>query len=143
MKLRIPVVLLALFALLLSSCAAKKAGPPVYTTLVETTRSWDGEELPYYPDGQPKITVLRVTIPPGTTLDPHYHPVINTAVMLRGSLTVVDQQDNSLVLNKGDTLVELVNKIHYGKNEGNRPVELLIFYAGTNDLPLAVKEKAN
>ena len=143
MKLRVQVFLFVFFALLLSSCATKKASQPVYTTLVQTTKSWDGEELPYYPDGQPLVTLLKVTIPPGTTLDSHYHPVINTAVVLKGSLTVVDADGNTLYLKKGDTLVELVNKIHYGRNEGNRSVELLIFYAGTTDLPLAVKEKVN
>jgi hypothetical protein len=31
-------------------------------------------------------------------------------------------------------IVELVNKIHHGMNNGDVPVELVVFYAGTTEL---------
>jgi len=104
------------------------------TKLVETTTSWNGDTLPAYPEGQPKITVLKFVIPPKVRLPNHFHTVINSGYMLKGELTVIDVNNETLVLKEGDVIVELVNKIHHGMNNGDVPVELVVFYAGTTEL---------
>ena len=129
------------FILLLWSCAKEEVTTITVEKLAETTKSWDGDLLPKYPEGNPKITVLKITIPPKTTLHKHYHPVINSGFILKGTLTVVDENQNELILNPGDVLVELVNKVHYGINNGNSPVEIVVFYAGTEELPITVLTK--
>lgn len=106
--------------------------------LVETSKSWNGDDLPKYPEGKPKITVLKITIPPHSKLSVHKHLVINAGVLTKGELTVVDEQNNSLNLKVGDALVELVNNYHYGENKGNSPAEIIVFYAGTEGLPITV-----
>ena len=75
----------ALLALLAAAGAAHAAES---TTLLKTTRSWDGTPYPAYPAGQPQVTVLRIVIPPHSTLAWHHHPVINAAYVLEGALTV-------------------------------------------------------
>lgn len=122
----------------LTSCKANRVTTIQVEKLAETTESWNGDQLPKYPEGQPKVTVLKITIPPKTTLHKHYHPVINSGILLKGNLKVVDIDNNVLILNEGDVIVELVNKIHYGINETNKPVEIVVFYAGTTDLPITV-----
>ncbi len=139
---KIKLACIALTMILLSSCAVKKNQKIEVVKLVETTKSWNGDKLPSYPEGEPKITVLKITIPPKTTLHKHYHPVINSGILLKGKLKVVDIEGNVLHLKVGDVIVELVNKIHYGINEGNKPVEIVVFYAGTKDLPITVIEKS-
>ncbi len=141
MTLKIKFACLALIIILISSCAVKKPQAIKVVKLTETTKSWNGDLLPAYPEGNPKITVLKITIPPKTTLHKHYHPVINSGILLKGKLKVVDIDGNILYLKAGDVIVELVNKIHYGVNEGNKPVEIVVFYAGTEDLPITVLEK--
>jgi hypothetical protein len=37
----------------------------------------DGNLLPAHPEGQPKITVLPITVPPETSLPSHRHAVVN------------------------------------------------------------------
>ena len=135
------IILGSLWLILFSSCAVKRNQKIEVIKLVETTKSWNGDKLPSYPEGKPKITVLKITIPPKTTLHRHYHPVINSGILLKGELKVVDIDGNTLCLNAGDVIVELVNKVHYGVNEGNKPVEIVVFYAGTEDLPITVLEK--
>ena len=127
--------------LFLSSCGASKIKEIQVVKLAETSKSWNGDALPNYPEGKPKITVLKITIPPKTKLHKHYHPVINSGILLKGELKVVDINDNVLILKEGDVIVELVNKIHYGINEGRKPVEIVVFYAGTKDLPITVLTK--
>ena len=41
--------------------------------VLQTTQSWDGTPSCSYPTGQPQVTVLKITIPPGTALHWHRH----------------------------------------------------------------------
>ena len=127
--------------LVLTSCGASKIKEIQVLKLAETSKSWNGDELPNYPKGKPKVTVLKITIPPKTKLHKHYHPVINSGILLKGELKVVDVNNNVLILKEGDVIVELVNKIHYGINEKNKPVEIVVFYAGAVDIPITVLAK--
>jgi len=133
-------VKILMIALLVFSCAKEKeySEKIEVVKLVETTKSWNGDLLPKYADGTPKVTVLKITIPPKSKLELHKHLVINAGVLLSGELTVVDEYKNTLELKAGDALVELVNTYHYGKNEGSVPAEIIVFYAGTVDVPITV-----
>lgn len=132
---------LCIATILLASCEKQKSNKTEVTILAETTKSWNGDTLPNYPKGQPKVTILKIIIPPKTSLDPHLHPVINAGVLIKGTLTIVDENGNTLNLKAGDAIVELVNTIHYGKNTGDVPAEIIVFYAGTDDLPISVHSK--
>ena len=112
----------------------------VVKELVKTTQSWDGEFLPAYPQGQPEITILQIRIPAGGRLDTHRHPVINAGVLTRGQLTIVTADGKTLHLKAGDPIVEVVNTLHYGINQGKVPAEIIVFYAGVVDMPITVVE---
>ena len=108
--------------------------------LVKTSLSWEGRELPEYPEGKPEITILKITIPPHMQLPIHKHPVINAGVLLKGNLTVVTEEDEIMHLKAGDAIAEVVDKWHYGKNEGYEPAEIIVFYAGIKDAPITIKK---
>jgi quercetin dioxygenase-like cupin family protein len=108
--------------------------------LAKTSLSWDGSRLPGYPKGTPEVTILRIKIPPGRQLPLHKHPVINAGVLLNGELTVVTDDNRTLHLKAGDPIVEVVNKWHYGKNEGNEMAEIIVFYAGALDMPITIEK---
>ena len=108
--------------------------------LAKTSLSWDGSHLPDYSKGAPEITILRIKVPPGVQLPLHEHPVINAGVLLSGELTVVTEDGKTLHLKTGDSIVEVVNKWHYGKNEGNEPAEIIVFYAGVQGTPITIKK---
>jgi len=108
-------------------------------SLIKTSQSWDSTELPSYPEGKPEITILRITIPPRTKLPLHKHPVINAGVLLKGSLTVTTEENEVLHLRSGDSIVEVVDKWHYGENKNNNPAEIIVFYAGVKGKPITMK----
>ena len=110
---------------------AADAGTAQVEKLVQTQQSWDGSTLPAYAAGQPEVTVLRITIPPGATLDWHRHPVINVGYMLAGSLTVEKDNGQTTTIRTGDVLPEVVSARHRGFNPGAEPAVILVFYAGT------------
>ena len=120
-----------------SSPEAKEASPAV-KELVKNTKSWNGKFLPAYPQGQPEITILRISIPAGSQLETHSHPVINAGVLISGELTVMTTDGKTLYLKAGDPIVEVVNTLHYGINEGNVPAEIIVFYAGVIDMPITI-----
>jgi hypothetical protein len=41
----------------------------------------------------------------------------------------------------GDPIIEVVNTMHYGINEGKTPAEIMVFYAGTLNDPTSILEK--
>jgi quercetin dioxygenase-like cupin family protein len=112
----------------------------VVEQLAKSTRSWNGETLPDYPSGRPEITILRIKVPAGAKLDMHKHPVINGGVLLKGELAVITEDDKILHLKAGDSIIEVVNKNHYGKNEGYEEAEIIVFYAGEDGKPKTIKQ---
>ncbi|WP_299496013.1 cupin domain-containing protein [uncultured Shewanella sp.] len=123
------------------SSEAKQQGIAV-DVITQSDISWDGSPLPSYPTGQPEVTILKITIQPGVSLPIHEHPYINAGILTKGQLTVV-REDNgkTLHLKAGDSITELVNIWHYGKNEGKTPAEIIVFYAGVKGKPVTILEK--
>lgn len=126
------------FLLCIFACGKQVQTEIKVEKLVETSKSWNGDTLPNYLEGTPKITVMKFTIPPHTKMKWHKHLVINSGIVLKGQLTVVDDDNAVLELKEGDVIVELVNKYHYGENKGDIPVEIVVFYSGNVNVPITV-----
>ncbi|MCX5700152.1 MAG: cupin domain-containing protein [Candidatus Omnitrophica bacterium] len=131
---------ICLTLLLSGNIWAKDLDTSEVSVLAKTTSSWDGALLPKYARGRPEITILKITIPPGTQLPLHKHIVINTGVLISGELTVFTENKKILHLKAGDPIVEVVNKWHYGKNEGKVPAEIIVFYMGIKGKPITIKK---
>ena len=131
---------LSLILLLAAGVSAADDDTVTVDVLTKTGSSWDQSVLPDYPKGKPEITILRIKIPSGVLLPLHKHPVINAGVLLNGELTVMTKDNKTLHLKAGDPIVEVVNKWHYGKNEGTEPAEIIVFYAGTQDMSITIKK---
>lgn len=116
------------------------AGNVESVTLAKSSQSWDGSSMPAYPKEVPKISVLKITIPPHTELPLHKHPIINAGYMVKGSLKVVTDENKTLHLKAGEALIEVVDKWHYGVNEGDEAVEIVVFYAGTKESAYSIKK---
>ena len=59
------------------------------------------------------------------TLPWHYHPVINAAVILQGTLELKLKDSSQKIYQKGDAL-------------GTKDVDLIVFYAGEEAMPTTV-----
>lgn len=96
--------------------------------LIKSTESWDGNKLPAYSLNQPEVTIKEIVIAPGEELPWHQHPVINAGILLSGELMVYTRDGKQKNLKAGDTLIELVNTSHYGKNISEEPAKIVVFY---------------
>ena len=106
--------------------------------LVKSTTMWNGTTLPPYGVGQPEISVVRITVPPGQALPMHYHPHATAGVLLSGELVVHTAAGETAELSAGDGLIELTNQVHAGANTGDEPAIVLVVYAGIEGEPVTV-----
>ncbi len=108
--------------------------------LLVSKTTWDGALLKAYPEGQPEITISKITIQPGAQLPVHTHPNPLGGVILEGKLTVYKEDGTSHTFEAGDPILEVVNTRHFGKNTGEVPAVLIAFYVGVEGIPLTVIE---
>jgi quercetin dioxygenase-like cupin family protein len=127
---------LTVFLLLTTSAYAKPPVPSV-ETLLETDQTVLGQDFSY-PAGKAKITAVIVTLPPGTSLPKHLHPVPLFAYILQGELLVDYGSEGQLVYHKGDAFVEAFNWPHSGRNAGKGKVRILAVYSGAVGVPNSV-----
>lgn len=133
--------LLVLLLSTLSIAHADDDHPGLISNLVvRSGNDWTGSPLPPYLSSAPEVAVMRFTIPPKAALPVHKHPAINAAYVMDGELTVIQEGGIQRNFKKGDVVIEMVEKWHHGINQGSVPVELVVFYATTKDLPLATKK---
>lgn len=107
--------------------------------LLRTCQSWDGADLPDYPQGQPELVAIKYIIPPGKKLNWHHHLVMNHGVLVQGELTIIALDGRIKVVRAGEVVVEMVDTIHHGENRGTEPVVLYMFYLSQKDKPLSVQ----
>ncbi|CAG1020166.1 hypothetical protein DOJK_00143 [Patescibacteria group bacterium] len=131
--------LLIILTLLLTACATPN-NKISSTQLLKTTTTWDKKTLNYPTDKPAEITALMIEIPVGGETGWHHHPVPSFAYIVEGLLDVTLKDGSINHLKAGDPLVEVVNTSHNGKNMGNTPVKIMVFYTGTLNTPLTIKE---
>lgn len=128
----------ALGVLALQGCTHLAAPTEVERDLLLQTRtSWDGTPYIHYPDAAPELSLLKLRIPANTALSWHTHPIPNAAYILAGEL-LIESRDTGQTqrFKQGQAVAEMVNISHRGKT-GDEPVELIVFYAGGQDIPLS------
>ncbi|MBR2526090.1 cupin domain-containing protein [bacterium] len=108
--------------------------------LLKTRKTWDNTDFSKIDIKNPEVTVLKITIGIGESLPMHKHDILNIAYVKQGTLTVTTDTNEQITVNEGECLPEVISKYHYGKNTGSKPVELIVFYVGEKDTPLAVNK---
>jgi quercetin dioxygenase-like cupin family protein len=105
-------------------------------TLLQSTQAWDGSPYSVYPAGMPQLSVLKITIPARTTMSWHTHPMPNVGYIIAGELTIEKQDGSAKHFTTGQVVPETVDTVHHGIT-GDKPVELVVFYAGAAGMPLS------
>ena len=121
-------------------CIANVSYSAEKEVILQTTSTWDNAEYKKLKIKHPEVTVLKIVIGIGEELPMHKHDLVNVAYVKKGTLTVFTDKGEQITLHEGESLPELVGKYHYGKNTGNEPVELIVFYIGEAGTPLSVNK---
>ena len=126
------VCLAALLAALVFPLAAFALDPATavkVTPLIKTGNSWNGTPIAY-PAGEAELTGLVIEIAPGGETGWHLHPVPSFGMILQGTLEITLRDGRVKRLSGGEGFAEVVNTEHNGRNVGDIPVRLVVFYAG-------------
>ena len=115
--------------LLVQTAAAKEL-------LLETQTSWDGGALSY-PEGPVQITSFILRLEEGDRPRFHCHPVPTMGYVLKGRIRVETQDGNTATFEAGQSVVEVMRTVHRG-TAVDGPVEIIVFYAGSTDVPTTV-----
>ena len=137
MKKTIKFVIMCFIAILFTTNLSYSAEKEV---LLKTTQTWDNAEYKKLKIKRPEVTVLKIVININEELPMHKHDLVNIAYVKKGTLTVITDEHKEITLHEGEVLPELIGKYHYGKNTGNVPVELVVFYIGEKGTPLSVNK---
>ena len=86
---------------------------------------------------------MTVVLAPGAETGWHKHPVPVYAYVVSGTLSVELADGQRLTYPQGDAVIEVVNTLHNGKNNGTEPVKLAVFYLGAEGTANVVKPEAN
>ena len=122
---------------LLCFAAAENACSPIQVeTLIQSTSSWDGTPYKTYPAGRPQIAVLKITVPPHTTMKWHSHPMPNAGYIQSGELTIEKKDGTKKHFVAGQAVCETADSIHRGIT-GAEPLVVIVFYPGTPGLPVS------
>ena len=108
--------------------------------LLESDRSWNGTPLTY-PTGRPCISGTYIELAPGAETGWHVHPVPVFGYLLEGHLEVHLENGSIKKIGPQESLVEVVGIRHNGKNIGNIPVKIIVFYAGADGIKTTVKHE--
>lgn len=139
MKSRLCLTFLSLLCCLSCSVFAQDDSSGItVTTVLKTTTTWEGKPI-VYPSGQPEITGMMIEIAPGKETGWHEHPIPSFAVLMEGTLEVTLRGGQVKRLQPGDSLADVINTLHNGRSLGDRPVKILVFYAGAVGTPLTIK----
>lgn len=130
--------IIVLFVMFL--CVTNSSYSAQKEVLLKTTSTWDNAEYKKLKIKKPEVTVLKIVFNVGEELPMHKHDLVNIAYVKQGTLTVITDENKEITLHEGEVLPELIGKYHYGKNTGNKPVELVVFYIGEKGTPLSVNK---
>ncbi|TCP32432.1 cupin domain-containing protein [Sphingomonas sp. BK235] len=128
----------ALAAAGVTAALARTGGRSETKILLQRTASWN--DVPYiaYPQGQPQLTTVRITIPAHSSLPWHTHAMPNAAYILSGHLTVEERDTGrKATYRAGEAFAESVGNVHRGVT-GNEPAVVIVTYAAVPGQKLSV-----
>ena len=134
---KIRTVFITLLSILLIANVSYSAQKEV---LLKTTSTWDNVKYNRLKIKNPEVTVLKINIGINEALSLHKHDLVNVAYVKKGTLTVYTDKNEHITGKEGECLPEIIGKYHYGKNTGDEPVELIVFYIGECGTPLSVNK---
>lgn len=131
-------VILCILLIPLASSAIEPTADVKVTPLLKTSTTWNNNQIEY-PQGKAEIIGLLVEVAPGKETGWHSHPVPSFAYMLEGVLEVRLQDGRTKRIKAGEALAEVINTWHNGRNIGNSPVKIVVFYTGISGAAISAK----
>jgi quercetin dioxygenase-like cupin family protein len=126
----LPTLLAVVLGLILTGSHAASEEYQRVVPLLKDGKTVLGQPLVYPTDGPPQIHSVVVTMLPGEETGLHTHPYPTYGFILDGELTVSYPGGVEKVYKQGEAVMEAVDTLHNGKNNGTEPVRVLVVFMG-------------
>ena len=136
----VPVIAtLGLMFFTLSALGADYQGGVSATVLKSSSVTGNDQKIAYPVTDKAEVTAMMVTLAPGAETGWHSHPIPVYAYVVEGKLDVELEGGQVITYRSGDAIIEVVNTLHNGSNQGPEDVRLVAFYTGVEGTPNVVK----
>ena len=120
---------------------AQYANSITVETLLKTDTTTIGQRIAYPQVDHAEVSMLKITMAPGSTTGLHKHEIPLFAYVIQGSLTVIRENHEPRVFRAGDTIAEMIEVYHEGINNGDEDVILIACYLDGDNKPLAIAKQ--
>ena len=109
---------------------AEPIGPVGFTAtpILQTSTTFGGQPI-VFPQSNNQFVAVLAEVAPGGQSCWHYHPNSLIVYFLEGQLTIEMEGYGTHTFYAGDSLAEVVNVWHNGRNLGDTPARFLIVFA--------------
>ena len=129
------------FSVLICSGAiarAQYANGIVVEKLLTTDTTAVGQKIMYPCFGEPEVTMLKITIPPGKSTGWHKHSFPVFSYIIQGTLTVELENHRVIQCKENTTYAEMVNTYHNGSNREDSDLVVIAIYLGVKREMLSI-----
>jgi quercetin dioxygenase-like cupin family protein len=128
------------FIIIQPAIAADYSSGVTSKVLSKTTVTGNSQKITYPLTDRAEVTAMTVDLAPGSETGWHKHPVPVYAYVVSGSLSVELEDGKLLSFAAGEAIIEVVNTMHNGRNNGAVPVKLAVIYLGAEGIPNVVRK---
>ena len=128
---RLIITVALLGALTATAAALANGGHPITEKVLGAASISQGYKIDVKKPAD--VVVAEATVPPGASFGWHYHRAAVAAVVKSGTLTLYDSADRTCTPTRysaGQGFTERAGHVHLARNEGHKPVVVLVTYLG-------------
>jgi quercetin dioxygenase-like cupin family protein len=137
--------ILTLAFLILSSFVMKAqdqySGKLKIEKMMESGQNSMGQKIVYPDFKDAKVSMMKITFPPGETTGWHKHDIPVFSYVMQGTLTVEMEDHKIMEFKEGTCFAESFNLYHKGTNLGTSDVVVFVVYLGGDGKSLSIKKK--
>lgn len=136
------ILLLTLVGLFtLSMRAQQYSGNLKFENVVEMEVNALGQKIAYPDFKDAKVSMMKITFPPGESTGWHKHIIPVFSYILKGTLTIETEDHKIMEFKEGSSFAEMVNVYHNGMNKSKTEVVAFVIYLGGDGTQLAIPKK--
>lgn len=129
------------FIMICIGAKAQYSSKLIIEKLMQSDLNSMGQKISYPDVKDAKVTMMKITFPPGETTGWHKHNIPVFSYILKGTLTV-QTEDNKITQYKENTsFAESYNIYHKGTNNEKTDLVVLAIYLGGDEKELSVKKE--
>lgn len=100
-----------------------------------------GQKIMYPEVKDAKVTMKKITFPPGETTGWHKHEIPVFSYIIKGTLTVETEDGKVMQYKENTCFSESYNIYHKGTNKENMDLVVMAIYLGGDGKELSIKQK--